>query len=198
MCAPDYLCNEATHACHPPQDCLEFLKFWHSGLAYYGGFLLAAPIGFWYLRRKQLGVLRVADLVTPFIALGLFFGRLGCFLAGCCYGKACTLPWAVTFPGGLGDVHPTQLYESLGALGISAVLYLVVRPRKRAHGQVLAAFLVLYGVLRFLLELLRDDERGALLGLSTSQWIGIPLVVGGVLLWRRRRSAGASLRRSLE
>jgi len=184
-CGPRYLCDAARHACYPPRDCLEVLKFWHGGLAYYGGFLVAAPVGLWYLRRHRLGVWRVADLVSPFIALGLFFGRMGCFLNGCCYGSECTLPWAVRFPGMGAPVHPTQLYEALGSLSIAALLYLGVRPRKRAHGQVLAAWLVLYGVLRFLLEFWRADERGAFAGLSTSQWIGIPLVALGAWLYAR-------------
>jgi phosphatidylglycerol---prolipoprotein diacylglyceryl transferase len=186
-CGPYYLCDTTRHACYPPRDCLEVLKFWHGGLAYYGGFLFAVPVGLWYAKRHKLGVWRIADLTSPFIALGLFFGRMGCFLNGCCYGRECSLPWAVRFPG-LGNVpvHPTQLYEALGALAISATLYLGVRPRKRAHGQVFAALLVLYGVLRFVLEFWRADERGGFAGLSTSQWIGIPLVVAGAILYRRK------------
>jgi phosphatidylglycerol:prolipoprotein diacylglycerol transferase len=185
-CQPHYLCDEARSACHPPKDCLEVLKFWHGGLAFYGGFLLAVPVGLWYARRKGLGVWRIADLVSPFIALGLFFGRMGCFLNGCCYGAECDLPWAVRFPGHAAATHPTQLYEAGAALAIAAALYLGVRPRKRAHGQAFAALLVFYGVARFLLEYVRADERGSLAGLSTSQWIAIPLVAAGAWLWWRR------------
>jgi phosphatidylglycerol---prolipoprotein diacylglyceryl transferase len=185
-CAPHYVCDVARGACHPPRDCLAALKFWNGGLAYYGGFLVAAPVGLWYLRRKQLGVWRVADLVSPFIALGLFFGRMGCFFTGCCFGEASALPWAIRFPGHRAPVHPTQLYEALGALAIAAFLYLGVRPRKRAHGQVFAALLLSYALLRFILEFWRADERGELLGLSTSQWIGLPLAgVGAWLIWRK-------------
>jgi phosphatidylglycerol:prolipoprotein diacylglycerol transferase len=188
QCGP-YLCDQARGACHPERDCLGWAKFWQGGLAFYGGFLLAVPVGLWYARRKRLGVLRVADLVAPFIALGLFFGRMGCFFNGCCYGSECDLPWAVRFPGHPAAVHPTQLYEAAAALAIAAALYLVVRPRKRAHGEVFAALLVSYGVVRFLLEVLRDDDRGILLGLSTSQWIGIPAVAAGAWLWWRSRRA---------
>jgi phosphatidylglycerol:prolipoprotein diacylglycerol transferase len=190
MCSPHYLCDTVRHACYPPQDCLEALKFWHGGLAYYGGFLLAVPVGLWYARRKQLGVWRVADLTSPYIALGLFFGRVGCFFNGCCYGKPSDLPWALHFPGVAGKVHPTQLYEAIGSLVVFALLYFVVRPRKRAHGQVFAALLVAYGVLRFVLEFFRNDERGEVAALSTSQWISVPLVLGGILLyrWLQRRS----------
>ena len=187
QCAP-FLCDEVRHACYPERDCLEWLKFWHGGLAFYGGFLAAVPVGLWYARRKGLGVWRIADLVSPFIALGLFFGRIGCFLNGCCYGEACDLPWAVRFPGHPVAVHPTQLYEAAAALAIAALLYFVVRPRKRAHGVVFAGLLVSYGVARFLLEYLRADDRGIFFGLSTSQWISIPAVLAGIyLLWSRRK-----------
>jgi phosphatidylglycerol:prolipoprotein diacylglycerol transferase len=187
-CGDFYLCNLATNTCYPPRDCLAWAKFWNGGLAYYGGFLLAVPVGLWMARRAKLGLWRIADLTAPFIAFGLFFGRIGCFLNGCCYGRPSTLPWAVDFPQirGHGTVHPTQLYESLGALAVFALLYFGVRPRKRAHGQVFAWLLVLYGALRFGLEFFRDDDRGALFGLSTSQWIGIPLVAWGVHLALRR------------
>ena len=148
---------------------------------------------------------RVSDLASPAIILGLFFGRLGCYLNGCCYGKATDSSFGVRFPIGsvpwrqqfdahvirggqpMHAVHPTQLYESLSCLVIFTVLYYVVRPRKRNDGQVFGAMLVLYAVTRSLLEILRDDERGVLFGwLSTSQIISGPLFALGVYaLWRR-------------
>jgi phosphatidylglycerol:prolipoprotein diacylglycerol transferase len=190
QCGDFYLCNTATQTCHPPRDCLAWIKFWNGGMAYYGGFLAAVPVGLWYARRKQLGVWRIADLTSPFIALGLFFGRLGCFLNGCCFGAPTTLPWGVDFPHDRRDLllHPTQLYESLGALAVFAALYFVIRPRKRFHGEVFAWLLVLYGALRFVLEFWRADDRGGFAGLSTSQWLGIPLVVWGVVLLVRRHA----------
>jgi phosphatidylglycerol:prolipoprotein diacylglycerol transferase len=193
QCGYDYWCNLATSTCAPPRDCFAALKFWQGGLAYYGGLLLAAPIGFWYARRKSLGVARIADLTAPLIVLGLFFGRMGCFLNGCCYGAPTDLAWGVDFPQRdtpAGHLHPTQLYEALGSLALFALLSLVIRPRKRRHGEVFAWMLVLYGVLRFVLEFWRADARGALWGISTSQWISIPLVVVGTTLlvkWRRLR-----------
>jgi phosphatidylglycerol:prolipoprotein diacylglycerol transferase len=186
-----YLCDGTTGLCHPPKDCLEAFKFWHGGLAYYGGFLLAFPVGLLYLHRKKLGALRVADMVSPGIALGLFFGRMGCFFNGCCYGADTDVPWRVSFPGRPG-VHPTQLYEAAGALALFALLYFYVRPRRRRHGEVFVGLLVGYGVLRFILELWRADARGALGPLTTSQWISLPLVALGVwLLASGRRRAAA-------
>jgi phosphatidylglycerol:prolipoprotein diacylglycerol transferase len=182
QCGYDYLCDTATHKCYPPRDCLAALKFWQGGLAYYGGFLFAVPVGLYYAKRKQLGILRIADVCSPVVAFGLFFGRLGCFLNGCCYGRPTDLPWGVDFPTVAGHVHvhPTQLYESIGCLALFALLLFVAKPMKRRHGDVFAWLLLGYGALRFLLEFLRDDERGALAGLSTSQWIGIPLIAWGV------------------
>lgn len=188
QCGYDYLCNLDRNVCYPPKDCLAAFKFWQGGLAYYGGFLLAAPVGVLYAHRKGMGAWRVADLTSPYIALGLVFGRLGCFFNGCCYGETTTLPWAVHFPGVAGHVHPTQIYEALGALAVAAFLYFGVRPRKSGDGQVFAALLVLYATLRFGLEFLRADERGQLYGLSTSQWIGLPLLVLGAILWLARRA----------
>lgn len=190
QCEFDYLCDLATRRCYPARDCLKVFKFWHGGLAFYGGLLFAAPVGLWYAHRKKLGVWRVADLTAPFIALGLFFGRLGCFLNGCCFGKQTDLPWAVTFPqrGTPPNVHPAQLYESFGALVLFGLLYFVVRPRKSRHGEVFAWLLITYGLLRFGLEFLRADERGSLWLLSTSQWLGVPVGACGLwLLFRGKR-----------
>ena len=107
QCGYDYLCNAETNTCYPPRDCLATLKFWQGGLTYYGGFLLALPGGLYFARRWDLRPLVLADIVAPFIMVGLFFGRLGCFFNGCCYGSACIAPgaaidsappWSVQFP----------------------------------------------------------------------------------------------------
>ena len=129
------------------------------------------------------------------IPLGLAFGRMGCLLAGCCFGTACDLPWAVSFPWRSAAseaqfkehllaspklwslaIHPTEIYESAASLAVAAVCMLWVHGRKRYDGQVFAAFLALYAVARFLLEFLRDDDRGSVLGLSTSQLLGIAML----------------------
>jgi phosphatidylglycerol:prolipoprotein diacylglycerol transferase len=181
-CPYDYLCDAERMVCHPPRDCLAALKFWQGGLTYYGGFLLALAVGIWYARRKHLGVLRTADIAAPVIMLGMFFGRMGCFFSGCCYG-APTDSWiGVKFPQQPGPVHPTQLYEASGVLVLFCVLYFAIWPRKRGHGEVFGWLLVLYGTMRWVLELFRADERGSLGPLSTSQIISIPLVIAGAWL----------------
>lgn len=99
---------------------VDIFKIWNGGLVFYGGFILALVTAAWYVRKQHLNVWQIADVFAPSIALGQFFGRLGCFSAGCCYGKVCDLPWAVTFhdPNSLAPtnipLHPTQLYHALG------------------------------------------------------------------------------------
>jgi phosphatidylglycerol:prolipoprotein diacylglycerol transferase len=207
QCGYDYLCDAATHKCYPQPDCFAALKVWRGGLAYYGGFLVAVPFAFYYVRKHGLGWWRTADLAAPGIMLGLFFGRVGCFFNGCCYGKPTPSALGVVFPRGgaawrqqvdahligLGQtalpVHPTQLYEALACLAIFAILYYYVRPNRRAFGHVFAWMLILYGVARSIVEIWRDDDRGVFLGghLSTSQLISLPLIAFGVILLTRLR-----------
>lgn len=210
QCGYDYLCDALTHKCFPPRDCLAVFKIWRGGFAYYGGFIAAVAFAIYYVRKHNLGWWRTADLASPGIALGLVFGRIGCFLNGCCYGKETTSAWGVVFPRGgsawraqldaghiprLGDalpVHPTQLYESAACLVIFMILWWLERkkqPGSTRHGHVFAGLLVLYGVARFVIEYFRDDDRGVFFSshLSTSQLISLPLFAGGLaLLWRMR------------
>jgi phosphatidylglycerol:prolipoprotein diacylglycerol transferase len=213
QCGYDYLCDTVRHVCYPPRDCLAVLKLWRGGFAYYGGFLFASAFGLWYAHRHHLGSWRMADLAGYGIPLGLFFGRMGCYLNGCCYGKVCTLSWGAVFPrGGIAwraqlkaglitsaqdtlPVHPTQLYEALGSLAIFLLVYFVLRPRKRADGQIFAAFVALYCVLRFAIEFVRDDDRGVFGGLSTSQIISLPLLLGAGWLYLRARARARATQR---
>jgi phosphatidylglycerol:prolipoprotein diacylglycerol transferase len=196
-CDLHYVCDLATNTCHPPRDCLAALKFWQGGLTFYGGLLLAVPGGIWLVRRRGLDLGRVADIAAPCTMLGLAFGRVGCFLNGCCYGVATSAWPGVSFPGHLEAVHPTQLYEAAGALLLAVALYVSMRRRGRdAHGGRGATFgwmLVSYGILRAVLEIYRADPRGGLGPLSTSQIISIPLIaIGAVVIVRaRRRREGA-------
>ena len=201
--------DPATLQCHPgAADCFAWAKFWAGGLTYYGGLVGASLAAVYLLRRDRFPFWKAADMAGFTIPIGLAFGRMGCLLAGCCFGAECELPWAVSFPphSPASDaeakahllhsrnawsllVHPTQIYESLCALAIAAVCLCVVHPRKRYDGQVFAAFLALYAVARFFLEFLRRDDRGGLLGVSTSQWIGI-LMVGAAIAMHSFLSPG--------
>jgi phosphatidylglycerol:prolipoprotein diacylglycerol transferase len=202
----------ARNACHPAErNCFAWAELWNGGLAYYGGLITASATGIWFLRREEFPVARACDAVGMVMPIGLFFGRMGCFFGGCCFGTITDHSFGVSFPAlsaasekqfreGLLDskalpslpVHPAQLYEAAGCLLIAAFLALYLQPRKRFDGQVLLAFLGLYAVLRFLLEYFRDDDRGALLGLSTSQLIGVLIVAVVALTWTRLGRAQAS------
>jgi phosphatidylglycerol:prolipoprotein diacylglycerol transferase len=203
--------DAATQTCHAlTRDCFAWAEFWNGGLAYYGGLVFATVAGIWFLRRERFPVGKGVDMVGAVLALGIFFGRIGCFLGGCCFGIPTAGPLGVSFPGDspasyeqaeaglLRDkhlaslpVHATQLYEALGCLLIAAWLLLWVHPRKRFDGQVLLQFLIAYAALRFVVEYLRADDRGALFGLSTSQLIGLLIVAGCAVVWKllARRSA---------
>jgi len=168
---------------------LQIFSLWEGGLVFYGGLILATVVALVYMWRIRLPMWKMADLFSPSIALGLFFGRIGCFLAGCCYGKESSLPWAVTFtnPASLArlnvSLHPTQLYEALGSLFL--FLFLIwMRKYKTFEGQIFCLFIFLYGVLRFFIEFLRDDPRGSFLGglLSTSQGISIFLALTSLFM----------------
>lgn len=192
QCGYDYLCDAATHTCYPPRDCLAALKFWHGGLTFYGGVLLAVPGAMWFCRRKRLPVWKVADLAAPFLMLSLAIGRVGCFLNGCCYGDFTDAAIGVQFPGHPGPRHPTQLYEMVTAGLLFVILSRVIGPRQQHKpGKTFGWMLILYGIARTIIEIFRADPRGALGPLSTSQVISIPLIAAGVYLVARR-GAGAS------
>lgn len=179
------------------------LDFLRSGGVFYGGLLGAIIAGYILMRRGKLPWWKTADACAPGIALGSVLGRLGCFFAGCCWGKPTTLPWGVSFPPEGHEVtgvptgvhlHPTQLYESLSMLIVFGFL-LWLHKRKKFSGQVILAYAILYATVRFLIEFVRDDPRGDILGLttvtglSTSQIIGIIVGIGALILmisrWRR-------------
>jgi phosphatidylglycerol---prolipoprotein diacylglyceryl transferase len=167
----------------------KILAIWEGGLVFYGGLLLAVVVCAAYMKWHGLPVWKLADLFSPPIALGLFFGRIGCFLAGCCYGRETALPWGVVFtnPESLArlnvPLHPTQLYDAGNGLAIYLVLSWL-EGRKTFDGQVFWLFIFLYSVTRSLIEMFRDDPRGFFLGtaLSTSQGIGMVLAIASLFM----------------
>jgi phosphatidylglycerol---prolipoprotein diacylglyceryl transferase len=176
------------------------------GLVAYGGYIggtLAVVVYAWL---KKFDFWNLADCASPALVMGLGFTRIGCFLAGCCYGQVTDLPWGVSFPPGsqaarelLGStaganawsphVHPTQLYESLLGWLLLPVAILALKKR-RFTGQAFLIMIPLYAIGRFLLEMIRDDDdRGTVFGVfSTSQFIGVVLVplAIGLMIWRWR------------
>ncbi len=192
--------TEPEYRDHPLQ--LISLDFLRSGGVFYGGLLGAVLTGYFLMRYYKLPWWKTADACAPGIAVGNFFGRLGCFSAGCCWGKPTTLPWGVKFTelgheitGVPVDVplHPTQLYESFSMLIVFFFL-LWLHKHKRFSGQVILLYALLYSIIRFLIEFLRDDPRGDVFGLttrtglSTSQLISIVVGIGALILlivrWR--------------
>ncbi len=168
---------------------LHIFHFWEGGMVFFGGFILAVVVAIGYMRFYHLPIFKLADLVSPSIALGLFFGRIGCFLAGCCYGKETSLPWGVTFtnPNSLArlnvSLHPTQLYEAIGALAIFIFLNWVEKG-KRFDGWIFFLFILLYSSIRFFIEIFRGDPRGFIFAdvISTSQGIGILLAILAIFM----------------
>lgn len=156
-----------------------------NGFVVYGAIIGGAAGGLLYCRLKGLNTLAYFDAAVPFLALAQAFGRVGCFLAGCCYGIPTTSPVGVTFtsefslaPTGVSLV-PTQLFSSAGNLLIFLTLLYIGRNAKKI-GTVFASYLILYSVGRFVIELYRGDiERGFINGLSTSQFISIFVFIAG-------------------
>jgi phosphatidylglycerol:prolipoprotein diacylglycerol transferase len=188
------------NASHYIKNPLDILKIWEGGLVFYGGVFLALPAAIWYVKKNGLGIWKTADIFAPSIAIGHAIGRIGCFFAGCCYGKpAELLPWAVTFTdpeslvgASIGiPLHPTQLYESAGEF-INFLILITLRGYKSFNGQLFMTYLLLYSVLRFIVEFFRGDmSRGFIIyNLSISQGISILIflvAIGGLIILRKRR-----------
>jgi phosphatidylglycerol:prolipoprotein diacylglycerol transferase len=186
---------------------LEVFAAWKGGVVAYGGVVGGLAAAILYCRVQNISLLAWADCVAPSLCIGLGLTRIGCFLGGCDFGQVSDRPWAVRFPVGspafeehrlLGllppgaaaslPVHPTQLYESLAGIVLLFVVWAVHR-RQRVSGHALAAFAVGYGVLRYLIEIVRaDPRRGAIGPWSTSQLIAIlTIVAAAALLYGLRR-----------
>lgn len=174
------------------------LSVLQAGGVFYGGVLTALALSVWYIRKNHMPWLRTADAFAPGLALGHSIGRLGCFAAGCCYGKPTDHAWGVTFTSPLAHawvgtplnvpLEPTQLFESAVELVNFFILYWLIR-HKRFEGQVIGAYLFLYGIARYFLEFIRDDPgRGSVFGgaMTGTQLISICLVIAGGILWLRR------------
>lgn len=158
---------------------------------FFGGFIAALVFAFFYMRSQGLPVLSTADIFAPGLALGHGIGRLGCFAAGCCWGRPTHLPWAVTFtspdittgvPMGV-PLHPTQLYEAFAEGFICLILIALLRRHPR-DGSVISLYLILYGMVRFGVEFLRMHDTSNPLGgpFTLEQWIALLLVLVGMVV----------------
>jgi len=166
-----------------------------AGGVFSGGLLAAMVAAAWYVRKHHMPALGTCDAFAPGLALGHAIGRIGCFAAGCCYGKPTHHFWGITFTNPLANaitgtplnipLEPTQLFESAVELANFFLLMWLLK-RRKFDGQVFGAFMFIYGTARFFLEYLRDDPgRGSVFGgaMSGTQLIAIGLVIGGGLIW---------------
>ncbi|MDR0676567.1 MAG: prolipoprotein diacylglyceryl transferase [Elusimicrobiota bacterium] len=168
---------------------LEIPKIWQGGLVFFGAFIFAFLFLIFFTKiYKKISFLRLADLLAPYLALGHFFGRIGCFFAGCCYGKPTNSHFGVIFKNTNSlaplniKIHPTQLYEAFSNLILFFVLLYFLK-KQSFKGQILSLYLILYSTIRFFIEFLRNDPRGDFLYLSTSQIISIFLFFIGICLF---------------
>ncbi|MBM3311337.1 MAG: prolipoprotein diacylglyceryl transferase [Candidatus Aminicenantes bacterium] len=180
----------------------ELLSIARSGGVFQGGLAFGIAFALWYFRKHKLPTWRVGDIAAPALALGHGFGRLGCFLAGCCYGRECDLPWAISFhdeyahnltglPLSQG-LHPVQIYEAVLNFTNFLVLYLVLR-RKKFTGQVFALYIINYSVIRYFTEFFRGDHLArayvfegpsAFLSVSYPQMFCLVGLAAGALVYR--------------
>jgi phosphatidylglycerol---prolipoprotein diacylglyceryl transferase len=173
-----------------PRGLLDLVR---SGGVFYGGLIAAVTVALIYLRRHGLPLWTTTDVFAPGIALGHVVGRMGCLLAGCCFGKPASVPWAITFhdPAAFQNagtpldipLHPTQLYEA-GAEALILVLLLAFERKGRPFpGRTFWSYMLLYGVSRFVIEFYRGDPRGTVFeALSTSQFVSVILVPLSILM----------------
>ncbi len=174
---------------------LETIMIWKGGLVFVGGAICALASAIIFLRKKGEDPWIWADCFAPAIAIGQFVGRIGCLMAGCCYGRYCTMPWAITFtdPHSLAPLnvplHPTEIYHSLAGLITFFILW-IMKDRFSSRGQLFGLLLLLYAIGRFTIEFYRGDFRPMLGPLSVTQWLAIGIFLCGiVIIFLRGRKA---------
>jgi len=180
----------------------EVLSLVRAGGVFYGGLILSFAVGMWLIGRYRLPVWSTADLYAPGIALGHVIGRLGCLMAGCCYGRPTDLPWGITFTSPVAAdnagtplneaLHPTQLYDA-GAEMLILIILLALERRGRPYaGRTFWLYILLYAISRFIVEMFRGDPRGTIAGVSTSQFVSLVTLPIAVIMLIRLRRAGAA------
>jgi len=194
-----YIVNDwSTYTAHPGE--IFSLGTLQAGGVFSGGLIAGFVSAAWYIRKHRMPALATSDAFAPGLALGHAIGRVGCFAAGCCYGKPTNHFWGVTFTNPLAQtwvgtplnipLEPTQLFESAVEL-VNFIILMWLLKRKKFDGQVVAAYFFLYGVARYFLEFIRDDPgRGSVFGgiMTGTQLISIGLVLVGGLIWWLRPS----------
>ena len=168
---------------------LDIFKIWEGGLVFSGGLVAVIIMMLFYVKHHGYNIWTIGDLWAPGAAIGQAIGRIGCFFAGCCYGKPTDVPWGVKFsnpesitPLHNVPIHPTQLYSSLSSLIIFIIL-IILHSKKKFKGQVFLWFLILHSTARLFLERFRGDPRGMILteNLTMTQFIAFIILIGAVI-----------------
>lgn len=181
-------------------DPVKILKVWEGGLVFYGGFIMTTATVIVYARKHKMNIWKVGDIFAPSVAIGQGVGRLGCFFAGCCYGKETSLPWGVVFTDSNTlapmntHLHPTQLYDSANGFTIFIIL-IILRRFKKFDGQLFWTYTLLYALGRFSVEIFRGDDRGFVIEqvLSTSQFIAILLLMASIIMLMKLKRQRAEI-----
>jgi phosphatidylglycerol---prolipoprotein diacylglyceryl transferase len=180
----------AYYLAHP----LEIPMIWKGGMSFHGGFLGVLVAMWWYGRANGRSFWQITDFIAPLVPAGLALGRIGNFINGELWGRIAPadLPWAMVFPWvDTLPRHPSQLYQAAGEGLLLFVILWLYAAKPRATGAVSAVFLIGYGSLRFLAEFFRTPDPGIFgtlsLGLSTAQWLCVPMVAAGAFLLHRTR-----------
>ena len=166
---------------------LDMIKLWQGGLVFSGGLVAVIIVMLLYARHHGYNIWSIGDLWAPAAMIGQSIGRIGCFCAGCCYGKPTDLPWGITFtnPKSIATLniplHPTQLYSSFSSFIIFIIL-IILYSKKKFEGQVFLWFLILHSTARLILERFRGDSRGVFLTneLTMTQFIAIIILISAV------------------
>ncbi|MFC1807828.1 prolipoprotein diacylglyceryl transferase [Candidatus Omnitrophota bacterium] len=152
------------------------------GLVFYGGFISAALSGVIFAKLSKLSILNTGDLAAPFIPLAHSFGRIGCFLNGCCYGKPTTLFFGVLFPYNDAKVYPTQAISSVGLFLIFILLF-NMQKKRRFKGQIFISYFITYAILRFITDFFRGDPSPMYLGMTIAQLLSLIIMVASIILY---------------
>lgn len=162
------------------------------GFVIYGAIIAGILVVYLYCQKEKWNALEIFDFVVPTVALGQGFGRIGCLLAGCCYGGVTNGPLYLVFPeGSLAPaglhLHPTQLYSTIFDFLLAIFLLWYGKNRAKIKGEVFSLYLIIYSIGRILIEFLRNDPRGEVGLLSTSQFISIFILIGGIIILKQRQ-----------
>jgi phosphatidylglycerol---prolipoprotein diacylglyceryl transferase len=173
---------------------LDIFKLWQGGLVFSGGLVAVIIVVLFYVRKHKYNIWTIGDLWAPAASIGEGIGRIGCFFAGCCYGRPCDLPWAVTFtdPKSIAilniPLHPTQLYSFISSMIIFVIL-MFLHSKRKYEGQVFLWFLILHSTARLIIERFRGDSRGVVFSgnLTMTQFIALIILFAAVIsiFWRK-------------